>query len=81
MSDQELYDKLKEIFEDVLGLDDVALTPETTADDIEEWDSLSHINIIVSVEKAFNFRFTAVVFSGLANVGQFVSLIREKSQG
>ena len=54
MEREDIFSKLNEIFEDVLDLDETPnLTDETSADDIEEWDSLSHILLIVAIEKAF----------------------------
>ena len=53
MERQEIFEKLNEIFIDVLDLDECNLTDETSANDIEEWDSLSHIQLIVAIEKAF----------------------------
>ena len=56
----EILKKLNEIFIDVMDLDaDFVLTEEMTADDIEEWDSLSHIQLMVAIEKNFGIKFTA----------------------
>ena len=52
---------------------------ETTADDVEGWDSLSHIDLIVAVEKAFRIKLTLQEVRGLNNVGDFVSLIAAKA--
>ena len=60
MERQEIFGKLNEIFTDVLDLDECNLTDETSADDIEEWDSLSHIQLIVAIEKAFKIKFTSL---------------------
>ena len=56
MERQEIFEKLNEIFTDVLDLDECNLTDETSANDIEEWDSLSHIQLIVAIEKAFKIK-------------------------
>ena len=53
MERQTIFEKLNEIFIDVLDLDEVELTDATNANDIEEWDSLSHIQLIVAIEKSF----------------------------
>lgn len=78
MSETEIYAQLTEIFRDVF--DDEALTPtaDTTADEVEEWDSLSHIRLMLSVEKAFGVRFSTVELGGLKKVGDLVALIQTK---
>ena len=75
----DLIARLTEIFEDVLDLDDLELTPELTANDVEEWDSLSHVRLVVSIEKEFGIKFTNAEIEGLANVGQMISLIETKA--
>lgn len=81
MSETEIYAQLTEIFRDVF--DDETLTPtaETTADEVEEWDSLSHIRLMLSVEKAFGVRFSTVELGGLKKVGDLVALIQTKQAG
>ena len=74
-----IYIKLTEIFHNVFDDDSIALTPATSAVDIEEWDSLSHIRLITSVERAFSIRFSASEVGKLQNVGEFVDLIQVKS--
>jgi acyl carrier protein len=78
MERQEVYKKLNEIFEDVLDIEDVELTDSTSADDIEEWDSLSHIQLIVAVEKAFKTKFTSLEIMKWKNVGELVDTIMSK---
>ncbi len=73
-----IFEKLKEIFIDVLDLDECELTEETSADDIEEWDSLSHIQLIVAIEKAFKIKFTSLEIMKWANVGEMVNSMEEK---
>lgn len=79
MSDTEIYEKLTPVFRDVF--DDDALTPtaEMSADDVEEWDSLSHIRLIISVEKAFGIRLSTVEVGGLKQVGDLVRVIASKT--
>lgn len=78
MERTDIYDKLNEIFVDVLDLDEVALTDSTTADDIEEWDSLSHVQLVVAIEKAFGLKFTALEIMKWKNVGELVDSIAQK---
>lgn len=60
MERKEILSKLNEIFIDVMDLDsDFVLTEDMSADDIDEWDSLSHIQLMVGIEKAFGIKFTA----------------------
>jgi acyl carrier protein len=74
----ELYERLTPIFHDVFDDDDIVLTPELTADDVDEWDSLSHIRLVVAVEKAFSISFTTAEISRLENAGQFAELVSGK---
>lgn len=78
MNKNEIYKKLNEIFTDVLDLDECNLSEDTTADDIEEWDSLSHIQLVVAVEKAFKLKFTSKEIMGWNNVGEMVNSIFSK---
>lgn len=78
MERNEIYSKLNEIFCDVLDLDEVELTDASRADDIEEWDSLSHIQLIVAIEKAFGIKFTSHEIMKWNNVGEMVDSILAK---
>lgn len=73
-----IFKKLNEIFIDILDLDECELTEDTSADDIEEWDSLSHIQLIVAIEKAFKIKFTSLEIMKWANVGEMVNSMEEK---
>jgi len=78
MERQTIFKKLNEIFIDVLDLDEVELTDATNANDIEEWDSLSHIQLIVAIEKSFGIKFTSLEIMKWKNVGEMVNSIEEK---
>lgn len=79
MEREEIFEKLNEIFEDVLDLDETPeLTDATSANDIEEWDSLSHIQLIVAIEKAFKLKFTSQEILKWNNVGEMVDCILSK---
>lgn len=76
MKREDIFSKLNEIFEDVLELDETPeLTDATSANDIEEWDSLSHIPLIVEIEKTFNIKFTSKEILKWNNVGEMVDTI------
>ena len=72
---------VNEIFIDVLDNDDIVLSRETSAKDIEEWDSLNHIQLIVAIEKKFKQRFTTAEINGWKNVGEMCDAIEKKLKG
>jgi acyl carrier protein len=74
----DVLDQATGVFRDTLDNDDIVLTPETTADDIEEWDSLSHIQLIVALEKKFKIKFTTAEITSYKNVGQLAESIVKK---
>lgn len=78
MERQEVFEKLTGVFEDVFDIEDVELTDATSADDIEEWDSLSHVQLIVAIEKAFKMKFTSLEIMKWKNVGELVDSILSK---
>lgn len=78
MTNEEILEKLTGIFHEELDNEDIVLSRETTADDIEEWDSLSHIQLIVAVEKAFKIRFTSSEIQSWNNVGEMVESVQRK---
>ena len=79
MERTEIFEKLNEIFEDVLDLDETpSLTDETTANDIDEWDSLAQIQLIVAIEKDFKIKFTSAEIMKWRNVGEMVDTIIER---
>ena len=68
--------EVNKIFTDVLDNDSIVVSNETTADDIEEWDSLTHIQLIVAIEKHFHLRFTSAEIRGWKNVGDMCVAIK-----
>jgi acyl carrier protein len=79
VNDLDIYSKLTPIFHSVFGNEDIVVTPKLTADDVEGWDSLVHIRLMLSVQKSFKIRFAAADIVGLKNVEDLVRLIREKA--
>ena len=77
MNRPEIMAKLNEIFCDVFDDEDIVLTNETTADDIEDWDSLEQINLLVAIEKQFNIKFQLADVSNLENVGAMADLVEK----
>jgi acyl carrier protein len=78
MNNDEILQKLTGIFREELDNNEISLTAESTAEDIEEWDSLSHIQLIVAVEKAFGIRFTSSEIQSWNNVGEMMDSINSK---
>lgn len=78
MEAPEIWERLHGIFVDVFGDDSLKLTPELSAEDVDEWDSMTHIRLVISVEKAFGMKFSAAEVGGLKNVGDLVQLIQSK---
>lgn len=70
-----IFEKLTEVFQDVFDDDTIALTDETTAADIEDWDSLTHITLLATVEEEFGMKFSMKAVQGMKNVGEMVNLI------
>ena len=78
MERDDILKKVEEIFREELEVDDLVLTDETTADDVEEWDSLSHVQLVVALEKGFGIKFTSREILSWDNVGDLVDCIASK---
>lgn len=78
----ELYilKKVNDIFIDVLDDEEIVIDATTTADDVDEWDSLTHIQLIVAIEKSFGLRFTSQEIQGWKNVGEMLNCIENKNK-
>lgn len=77
--EEKIYEELNEIFRDIFDDDSIELTPETNSDDIEDWDSLEHINLVVAIEKKFNIKFSMDEVTGMKNVGEMVEIIKARA--
>ena len=73
-----IFDQVLKIFREVLDDEELELTANTVAEDVDDWDSLTHIQIIVAAEKHFKIKFTAREIRGFQNLGHFCSEIQRK---
>jgi acyl carrier protein len=80
MDETQIYARLAEIFQDVFDEDSITVTSKLSADDVEGWDSLTHIRLMLTVEKAFDTKFSVSEIGKLENVGELVTLIKGKTQ-
>ncbi len=79
MERKELFKKVNEIFIDVLDIEeDIVLEDATKATDVDEWDSLNHIQLVVAIEKEFKIRFTSKEIQSWNNVGEMIDSIAQK---
>ena len=81
MDTREIFERLDRVFQDVFDDVTIHVTPKTTADDIEDWDSLEHINLISAVEDEFGIRFKMGEVSSMKNVGEMASIIAARAKG
>ena len=78
MTQSDILAQVTEIVRQIFDDDSIVLTPETTANDIADWDSFNHINIIVATEMKFGIKFRTAETEELKNVGHLIELIQEK---
>jgi acyl carrier protein len=79
METNEIVSRLTPIFRDVFNDDDLVVSEGMTAADVPTWDSLSNINMIIAVEKAFGVKFSIKDVRNLKNVGELLELIKKKA--
>ena len=72
-----IRERLQKVFIDVFE-EDIEIYDEMTAEDVEDWDSLTHIQLVVEIEKEFNVKFTTDEVLELKNVGEFITLLKKK---
>lgn len=80
MNTKEIYERLESVFQEVFDDEDIQLTSSTTADDIDDWDSIEHITLISAVEDEFKMRFTMGEVSGMKNVGEMAEIIQQRGR-
>lgn len=78
MTREKIYEELNEVFRDVFDDNTIVVNDDTTANDIEDWDSLEHINLIVAVEKKFGMKFNMGEVTTMKDVGAMVDIILER---
>ena len=81
MNKNDVIARLNEVFRDVFGDDSITVNANTTSADIDDWDSIEHINLIAAVESEFGIRFKMREVSGMKNVGEMADIIISKLQG
>ena len=74
-----INERLNEVFQNVFDDEDIVVDRDTTADDIEDWDSLEHIRLIAAVEREFGMKFTMKDVSAMKNGGEMMDIIAERS--
>lgn len=79
MTKVDIMKKLNRVFREVFDDASLKITEKTTANDIDEWDSLMHITLIAEVEDAFHVKFTMKEVTGMKNVGEMAALIEKKA--
>jgi acyl carrier protein len=78
MSEQHIMQQLTDLFRDLFDLPELELTRATSADDIDEWDSVNHVMLVVQVEREFGVKFHTAEIEELKNVGDLATLIQSK---
>jgi acyl carrier protein len=77
MDEAQIYSRLTTVFEDVFD-EEIKVAPGLSAKDVEGWDSLSHIRLILTTEKSFNIKFSVSEIGTLENVGDLVAVIKKR---
>ena len=78
MTREEVFEKLNQVLQDVFDDDEIQVDDNTTSGDIEDWDSLEHINLIVAVEKKFGMKFNMGEVTTMKNVGEMADIILQR---
>ena len=80
MDRKNVNERLNRIFRDVFDDDSITVNDNTTSDDIEDWDSLEHINLIDAIEHEFRMKFKMREVSGMKNVGEMADIIAARGK-
>jgi acyl carrier protein len=79
VDEAQIYERLTEIFRDIFDDDSISVTPELSAKDVDGWDSLTHIRLMLTVEKAFKIKFSTSEIGALKEVSDLVTLIKART--
>lgn len=79
MESEAVYSKLSDVFHDVFDDDEIILSPQLSADDVDGWDSLKHVRLLLTVERTFRIKFSTSEIGRLKNVGDLAALIESKA--
>lgn len=79
MTKNEIYERLNKVFQDVFDDESITVNEKTTSADIEEWDSLEHINLVIAIETEFGMKFTLGETTSMKNVGEMVTIIAKRA--
>ena len=79
MDEAQIYSRLTQVFEDVFDDDSIQVTAALSARDVDGWDSLTHIRLILTIEKALKVKFSTSEIGKLENVGDLVSVIKART--
>ena len=80
MDQREIFNRLNRVFQEVFDDESIRVSPSTTADDIEDWDSLEHITLISAVEREFRMKFKMGEISPMKNVGEMAGIIAQRAR-
>ncbi len=80
MDSKAIYERLNKVFRDVFDDDDITVNANTTANDIEDWDSLEHITLMAAVQKEFKVKFSMGEIASMKNVGEMVQIIEKRAK-
>jgi len=78
MNREEIFNKVQDIFRDIFDEDELVIQESSSSDDIEDWDSLNHINLVSAIEKEFKIRFALGELQSLKDVGAMIDLMVQK---
>jgi acyl carrier protein len=79
MTREAIFERANKVFRDIFDDDSITVCDETTADDIEDWDSLEHINLILALEEEFGMKFSMGEVTAMKNVGEAVNILLAKA--
>jgi len=80
MEREAIFSKVQDVFREVFDDDELTISDSTNSDDIDDWDSLNHINLVLNIEKAFVIRFITGEINTLKTVGEMITLMEKKLQ-